>query len=170
MDTSKTVKSSLYCTMGFAYIGALVLVVVSGIALTTASAYWSTIVKREKEEELLFRGDRIRRAIQLYYDNSPNGRFAYPERLQDLLKDPRFIGVKRYIRKIYKDPMTHEGEWELILDNKGHIKGVYSKSKDKPLKTGGFPQEYSDFEKARSYSDWKFVYIPEAKKNMEQKK
>ncbi len=155
---------------GFTYIGALVLVVVTGIALTGASTYWSTIVKREKEAELLFRGDRIRRAIGSYYERAPSGRpKSYPSSLEDLLKDPRYMTLKRHLRKIYPDPMTEDGKWGLILDSRGGIKGVFSKSKDRPLKTGQFPEEYSHFEKAKTYSDWKFVYVPKAKGNRSRK-
>ncbi len=148
---------------GFTYVGALVLVVVTGIALTSASTYWSTIVKREKEEELLFRGDRLRAAIGSFYESAPSGRAnSYPSSLEELLKDPRFPILKRHIRKIYRDPMTKEGRWGLILDSRGGIKGVFSLSKEIPAKQAGFPKEYSHFENAKSYSDWKFVYVPKA--------
>jgi len=150
---------------GFTYIGALILVVITGIALTAASTYWSTTVRREKEAELLFRGDQIRKAIASYYTKSPSGwAHTYPSSLKDLLKDPRYPSTMRHLRRIYRDPMTEDGRWGLILDDKGCIKGVFSKSRDKPLKTGGFPEEYASFEKAKTYSDWKFVYVPETKK------
>ena len=150
---------------GFTYIGALILVVITGIALTAASTYWSTTVRREKEAELLFRGDQIRKAIASYYTKSPPGwAHTYPSSLNDLLKDPRYPSTMRHLRRIYRDPMTEDGRWGLILDDKGCIKGVFSKSRDKPLKTGGFPEEYASFEKAKTYSDWKFVYVPETKK------
>lgn len=146
---------------GFTYIGVLGLVVVTGILLTSASTYWSTIVKREKEEELIFRGDTLRDAIASYYESAPQGRAkSYPSSLKDLLKDPRFPTLKRHVRKIYRDPMTKEGQWGLVLDSRGGIKGVFSLSKEAPLKRAGFPKEYSHFQKAKSYRDWKFVYIP----------
>lgn len=146
----------------FSYISALIFVAVIGISLTAGSTYWSTIIKREKEKELLFRGDQIRRAIESYYNGAPGGGGSqYPALLNDLLKDPRYLATQRHLRKIYKDPMTKDGQWGLIKTQGGRIKGVFSKSVEQPLKAGNFPEEYKDFEKAVQYSDWRFEYSPE---------
>jgi len=177
---------------GFTYLGALILIVVCGISLSGASAYHKTIVKRSKEAELLFRGDQIRRAIQSFYEHSPVGRpHIYPRSMQDLLRDSRYLGIRRHLRKNYTDPMTPEGEWAFIRDSKGRIKGVFSPSLATPLKTGNFPTAYKHFEvskqpeikseirqmskskrfsendgvkKMPKYSDWKFIFIPKAVK------
>lgn len=149
---------------GFTYLSALIIVVISGIALTGASEYWSTIAKREREEELMFRGDRIRKAIASYYDRAPAGRaHTYPPALKDLLKDPRSMKTVRHLRKLYRDPMAGDGTWGLVLAEGGGVKGVFSKSEKKPLKAGGFPAEYQVFEKAKTYADWKFTYNPQAR-------
>jgi type II secretory pathway pseudopilin PulG len=145
---------------GFTYIGALVLVVVTGIALSSASQYWSTVMNREKEKELLFRGDQIRKAIDSYYKATPQGRQpSYPSRIEDLLKDPRSLESRRYLRRLYTDPMTN-GKWGIISDGKGGIKGVFSLSEKAPRKSGGFPTGYESFESAKAYTDWKFVSNP----------
>ncbi|OPX40142.1 MAG: type II secretion system protein [Deltaproteobacteria bacterium] len=151
-------------TRGFTYLSALIVVIISGIALTGASEYWSTIAKREREQELLFRGDCIRKAIASYYDRVSGGRqHAYPGSLKDLLKDPRSLKLVRHLRKLYPDPMTSDGTWGIVLAQGGGIKGVFSRSAEKPLKVGGFPVDYQAFEKAKKYSDWKFIYNPQAK-------
>ena len=179
---------------GFTFIGALILIVVCGISLSGASVYHKTIVKRSKEAELLFRGDQIRRAIQSFYEHPPAGKpRTYPHSMQDLLRDPRYLGVRRHLRKNYPDPMTSDGEWIFIRDSKGRIKGVFSRSQEKPLKTGNFPTAYKHFEvsakpgmkgetheksesrffseeddvkKKTKYSDWKFIFLPKTvKKN-----
>lgn len=150
---------------GFSYISALIFVVVIGITLTTGSRYWSTVIKREKETELLFRGHQIYKAIESYFKTAPEGRTAqYPSSFRDLLKDPRYLTPKRHLRKLYKDPMSEDGQWGIVMASNGRIKGVFSKSKEIPLKTGHFPSIYEDFEKAQTYSDWKFVYTPEQQK------
>jgi len=59
--------------------------------------------------------------------------------------------------------MTSEAQWGYVLAPKGGIKGVFSKSKETPMKTGHFPASYEDFERAKTYSDWKFVFMPEQK-------
>lgn len=148
----------------FTYITALIFVMVIGISLTTGSAYWSTIIAREKEKELLFRGDQIRRAIESYYNGAPGGGSKqYPASLNDLLKDSRYLATRRYLRKIYKDPITKDGQWGLIKAPGGRIKGVFSPSKQQPLKVGDFHQDYASFENAGKYSDWRFVYPLEVK-------
>jgi len=155
---------------GFTYLSVLLLVFVTGTALTTASHSWRTIMQREREKELLFRGDHINRAIESYCKAGGTKQIRFPSRFEDLLKDPRFPAVKRHIRRIYKDPMTENGTWGLILGPGNSIKGVFSKSKHTPLKTGKFPEKYKDFEKAKTYSDWKFVFVAEKKDKAEVKK
>lgn len=147
---------------GFSYIFVLIIIVVMGIAATSASRYWSTIIKREKEKELLFRGDQIRTAIISYYNSFPEGsKPSYPLKMADLLKDNRYPYIKRHLRKNYLDPLTGDGDWGLILDSTRRIQGVFSKCKKRPLKTGNFETVYKNFEKAETYSDWKFIFQPE---------
>jgi type II secretory pathway pseudopilin PulG len=137
---------------GFTYLAVLVLVVVMGIALSGTGQYWSTAMKRERETELLFRGDRIRRAIEAYH------RFGgWPKDLEELVKDRRVPVVRRFLRKIYRDPMAGDGNWVLIQGQGGGIRGVHSASDGVPLKTGNFPPGYEQFEAAETYADWRFV-------------
>jgi hypothetical protein len=42
--------------------------------------------------------------------------------------------MQRYLRRIYRDPMTSKTEWGLVQSVDGRIMGVHSLSKDKPLK------------------------------------
>jgi hypothetical protein len=49
--------------------------------------------------------------------------------------------------------------WELVLQ-KGQIIGVYSASKQTPIKKIGFQPQYETFGEAAEYSDWKFIYTP----------
>lgn len=153
------------CRAGFAYISVLILLAVSGVALSETGRYWQSITRRSKETELMFRGHQIRAAIGSYYRSSAGQENTYPRRLSDLLKDPRFPTVRRHLRKLYRDPMTSGGDWGVVLANNGGIKGVFSKSTAVPLKQGGFQETYRSFADARQYSDWKFVYDPKASKS-----
>jgi type II secretory pathway pseudopilin PulG len=166
MPAKKMINNhTLFNERGFTFLGVLAFLVVTGIALTAASQYWSTVIKREKEEELLFRGDQIKSAITSYYKNTPKGKQpSYPRNLEALLKDPRSLTVRRHLRKVYKDPITEDGTWGLIRDSKGGVKGVFSRSNLKPIKTGNFSEEYEDFEKAKTYSDWRFIHTKEKTK------
>ncbi len=144
---------------GFTYPVALFLIIIVSSSLMVAQKQWSTIVKRENEKELLFRAGQIVKGIESFYTNFPKGSSVqYPRTLKVLLIDNRYPVVKRHLRKIYNDPMTKDGDWGIVYDGKGNIKGVYSKSNSEPLKKDGFPNEYKTFKNKKKYSDWKFVY------------
>jgi len=65
--------------------------------------------RREKEQEMVWRGKQYTRGIKLYYRKL--GRF--PNSMDDLVK-PK-IGNLRFMRQAYKDPMNKEdGTWRLI--------------------------------------------------------
>ena len=83
---------------GYAMAGLLVAVGIMGILMSVAMPPWLTVVKREKEAELLFRGRQYVRAIDLYQRRFPG---AYPIDL-DMLVEGRFL------RRPYLDPMTGE--------------------------------------------------------------
>jgi type II secretory pathway pseudopilin PulG len=144
---------------GFTYITAIIVVAVMGIGLNAAGTYWSTTMKRERERELLFRGDQIRRAIKSYHGAAAGGEASrYPKSLKGLLKDPRSPTVRRHIRRLFKDPMGGDGEWGLILASGGGIKGIFSTSTETPIKKGHFTTPYECFERATNYRDWRFVH------------
>jgi len=62
--------------------------------------------KRQKEMDLIYRGQQYQRGIQLFVRKF--GR--YPNNLEDL-EDTNDM---RFIRKRYKDPFTKSGDWRLI--------------------------------------------------------
>ena len=144
---------------GFTYLAALFLIVVMGVMLGAVGKIWSTAQQREKERELLFVGNQFRQAIGRYYNQSPGGVKVFPQSLDDLMRDPRQLGMQRYLRKIYRDPMTGQAEWAVFMVN-DRLTGVYSLSQDTPLKSGNFRLADKTFEAAEKYSDWKFVYTP----------
>jgi type II secretory pathway pseudopilin PulG len=141
---------------GYTYLFVMFLVIVTGLAATVATRQWKTEIRREREAELLFRGDQIRQAIGLYYLTARAGFNAYPRSLDDLVKDPNSSATRRYLRKLYKDPITGEN-FELVKEG-DYVKGVRSKSTATPLKTGNFPPDYQDFSTKNSYHDWVFEY------------
>jgi len=109
-------------------------ILIVGIATAGVAQLWSTQVKREKEEELLFRLGEFRRAITRYQADHNQ----LPKELKDLLLDSTQLQTQRYLRQIYTDPMTGKADWDLQLlaDRTGTVSGiqdVHSKSKAKPL-------------------------------------
>jgi len=94
---------------GYALLLVVFLTTLMLIVTIVAAPSVRTERKREKEEEMIWRGKQYVRAIKLYYRK--NGRF--PTSLEDLTK-PK-MGSLRYLRQAYKDPMNKEdGSWRLI--------------------------------------------------------
>jgi len=146
-------RSEIRNASGFTYVALLAAIVIIGISMGAAGKYWSFVMQRDKEEELLFRGEQYRLAIERYYRALP-GRNAYPPSIEELLKDSRTPAGKRHLRQAYKDPITGE-DFEIIRDQtKGNrITGVLSTSDKEPLKKTGFPDQYPDFENKTAYKD-----------------
>lgn len=145
---------------GFTFLTVMFSVVLMGIFSGVAAKQWGTVVRREKEAELLFRGQAIRHAIELYYRTSRPGLSQYPRTLEELIKDPGSPAVRRYLRKVYPDPITG-GEWVLVKDANDRVKGVHSSSDAAPLKTAGFPEAFKEFETKKKYSEWIFQFNPQ---------
>jgi type II secretory pathway pseudopilin PulG len=146
---------------GFTFLGLLVAITVVGFSLAEAGNTWSNIQRREREQELLKVGDKIRMAIGNYYNQSPGMVKQYPPNLEVLLKDDRFPTPKRYLRKLYADPLTGRTLWGVLEAPSGGVMGVYSLSTGKPFKTKGFPERFKTFENRKYYMQWIFAYVPE---------
>ena len=164
-------RSNQYPQQGFTYIGVLVILAVMMMALGAVSQVWHSVMQREKEQELLFIGHQFRAAIGQYYVQS-GGR--YPPTLEALLES-NDIGVtgagakkKRFLRKIYYDPITNQSNWGLITEPDKRVQGVHSLSEEKPFKTTGFRNADADLELAEKYTDWQFRYEPKAKAKFSQ--
>jgi len=142
---------------GFTYLGVLFVVAIMGAGLALVGQMWQTAALREKESELLYVGNQYRVAIERYVRS---GGGLYPRTLQDLIKDPRSVTARRHLRQLYPDPITGTSEWAIVKAPDGGILGVHSRSEAEPLKTANFKLRDKDFERAKKYSDWKFVYAP----------
>lgn len=100
-------------TRGFGYLGLLFFIALTAAALGALGQRWSTAAQRERERELVFRGQAIVRAIESYAAAMPQ-RPAYPQRLEDLVEDRRSLRPRHHLRQLYADPFTGEADWELI--------------------------------------------------------
>ena len=110
-------------------------------------------LKRDKEDELLFRGLEYLRAIRAFQAATATEK-RYPRKLGELVSDTRAQG-RRFIRQLYKDPMTGR-DFDLIMTPEGTISGVVSSSKGIPLRKVDFDKDLEGFEKASSYAGWRF--------------
>jgi hypothetical protein len=100
----RTPRERGYALLMVMFIAALMIAVVMTVAPNIL-----TQAKREKEEEMIWRGKQYVRGIKLYYLKLRH----FPTSLDDLTK-PK-VGALRFMRKAYKDPMNKEdGTWRLI--------------------------------------------------------
>ena len=83
---------------GYAMAALLVAMSVMAVMMTVAMPVWKHMSQREKEAELVFRGQQYARAIELMQRKMPG---ALPPNI-DLLVTQKFL------RKKYKDPITGE--------------------------------------------------------------
>lgn len=152
--------TSVGSNRGFTYVVVLMMVLIIGIMLGAAGQVWTTVMKRDREAELLFRGGQIRDAIERWKKPRPGQPPPRPiTDLKDLLLDPNSLQKIRYLRRLYQDPITGE-DWLVIKDPATGIIGVASSSKETPLKQGGFAEPFTAFEGKTKYSEWEFVYRP----------
>jgi type II secretory pathway pseudopilin PulG len=81
---------------GYAMAALLIALAIMAVMATVAMPVWRLAAQREKEQELLFRGQQYARAIGLFerkYANTP------PPNLDVLVQE-------RFLRRKYKDPIT----------------------------------------------------------------
>jgi type II secretory pathway pseudopilin PulG len=90
----------------------LVALSVMGIMMGAALPAWHTLAQREKEAELVFRGEQYARAIGLYQRRFANA----PAPSIDLLVE------QRYLRKKYKDPITND-DFQVLTPGGGALPG-----------------------------------------------
>jgi len=155
---------------------------IMAIMMTAAMPVWNQMARREKEAELVFRGEQYARAIGLFQRRQGPG--ALPPSI-DVLVDQRFL------RKKYKDPITNDDFAPLLLTVApqqgpgqspptgrgaattglrgsafsaspgvgapgaagGGITGVTSKSKEQSIRL---------YKGRNHYNEWQFVFTPPA--------
>ena len=143
---------------GFTYIGLIVLLAILGLVGAAGMKTGSLMQRAAAEEELLEIGAAFSEALRSYAAATPKGQPRQPPNLEALLKDPRFPGVRRHLRRIFVDPVTGKAEWGVMTngDNVG-VTGVYSLSAARPLKVGNFDARFLNFDNKERISDWKFT-------------
>lgn len=90
---------------GYTLVALLVLMAVGAVLMASIAPTWGFLVQRDKEEELIFRGESYAFAIERYQK-----RFnKLPTQLEELEEE-------KMIRKLYEDPITG-GPFELLVFN-----------------------------------------------------
>jgi type II secretory pathway pseudopilin PulG len=116
---------------GYSLVILMLAVFVLAIGLLIAVPVWQTQIQREKEEELIFRGKQYAQAVQLYQNKNPG---SYPKSLEELVR-------QRFLRRLYRDPMTKDGKWNVILQPQRPAAPDPSKAKDRGQSFQFVPQD-----------------------------
>ncbi len=90
------------------YVLLIVMMMATLLLVALAAAAPSIYVEgqREKEQELIFRGEQYARAIMLFHQQFKR----YPTSVKELLHTNNLS----YLRQAYPDPMTRSGKWRFI--------------------------------------------------------
>src|SRR5687768_12130665 len=89
---------------GYAMAALIVAMSVMAIMMSIALPVWRTAAQREREAELIFRGEQYARAVELYQRKYAG---AFPPSLDVLLNE-------KMLRERYTDPMSEDGEFQLL--------------------------------------------------------
>lgn len=143
---------------GFTYVGLVIFVAILGLVGAATLKVDSLLRRAAAEQELLEIGAEYSEALRSYAAVTPRGYPTAPPTVQDLLKDPRFPGTRRHLRKIYVDPVSGKDEWGIVRqgDNVG-VLALYSLSQAQPLKLANFDARFQNFENKEHLSEWKFT-------------
>lgn len=142
---------------GSAYLWALLIVLLISLGMGHLLQHAATANQRMREADLLYVGNLYRNAIRQYFESTPAGTTPYPQRLEDLLRDPRYPVTRRYLRRLYPDPVSGE-RFQVVLAPGGEIMGVRSVSTRAPVKNARFGVDEKGFENAKSYHEWQFSF------------
>ncbi|KQW99771.1 hypothetical protein ASC84_19980 [Acinetobacter sp. Root1280] len=141
---------------GFSTVWMLVVIFILTFVIGSWANNYINILRFNKEKELIRIGLDYKKAIRSYYNNSPGGSMSYPHSLTDLTRDLRYNDKTiRYLRKVEIDPISGK-KFRLVLNKDNQIIGVYSESKQRPLKQDNFPRELYNLFHKNSYDEWIF--------------
>jgi type II secretory pathway pseudopilin PulG len=90
---------------GYAMAALLVTLGVMAVMMSAALPVWRHQTQREKEAELVFRGEQYARAVGLYQRKMGPG--TVPPNIDTLVQ-------QKFLRKKYKDPMVEDGEFQIV--------------------------------------------------------
>ncbi|HWY05778.1 MAG TPA: hypothetical protein VNY24_02895 [Candidatus Acidoferrales bacterium] len=120
---------------GYALALVVFMLALAVIATATLAPDVITNGRREKEEEMIWRGKQYVRGIRLYvrYYQMHGGTTRFPTSMEDLTKNK--VGI-RFMRQAYKDPVNPvDGSWRMIyVGPNGQLIGSL---KSRPLTPGG---------------------------------
>jgi hypothetical protein len=99
-------------------------ILIYGILLGSYIEITSTQSKRLKEQDFIYTAQLYIKALERYYKDHQ----ALPKDIKLLLCDGQTYPCKRYLRQLYKDPLTHQS-FIYIYDEQKQVIGVKTRAK-----------------------------------------
>ena len=134
----------------------LVAMAVMALVMSALLPVWRTLSIREKEEELMWRGQQYDRAIQLY--RKKNAAPGAPN-VEALING-------RFLRKKFKDPITND-DFEFVGVNAGiqNAPGVRQPPRGVgqligSVRSKSTARSFREPDGATTYKEWQFSYVP----------
>lgn len=109
---------------GMTYVFFLWFILIYGILLGSYIEITSTHSKRLKEQDFIHTAQLYVKALEYYYKDNQ----ILPKDIKQLLCDGQTYPCKRYMRQLYKDPLTHQN-FVYIYDEQKQIMGVKTSAK-----------------------------------------
>ncbi len=124
---------------GFTFLAVLVMLFVVAVLLLEAAEPASVVMERQREAELIFRGEAYVEAIRLYQAEHGG---TYPTKLKQLIEQgPQ---RHRYIRRLYRNPFDPDGKWGLLAPGVTVLKPKVPKQQGAGSSSDIFPNDSSD--------------------------
>src|SRR6516164_4959350 len=114
MSAVTPLRRKRHAQQGYALLLAVLMMALVVISLAVVRPDVLINGRREKEQEMIWRGKQYVRGIRLYvrYYQMHGGQTRFPTSMDDLVKNK--VGV-RFMRQEYKDPVnSKDGSWRFI--------------------------------------------------------
>lgn len=157
-------RSSQSDSGGFALVVLMVILGMTAIWMTAAFPSWKHNATREKEAELVYRGQQYVRALNLYQRKMGPG--ASPQSFDQLYE-------QKFLRKKYKDPITNDDFLPLYRSGTPQGQGQPSGGQQQPTGPGqggalmGVQSKSTAtsimvYNGATHYNEWQFIVTAQA--------
>lgn len=153
---------------GYTLIAAIIAINIFAIFSLMAASMWQRVLDRDLEEELMFRGEQYVIAIENFRKKNAN---LYPKNL-DVLSE------KKFLRRLYEDPVSDSGEWNLVMKNKNarikslmivppYLLAKYTKSANLiGVCSSSINESYRIYRGKNRYDEWAFYFGAKKDKEM----
>jgi len=145
---------------GYAMIALIIAISVLTVFLLMAVPLWETVLQRDAEEELIFRGRQYVMAIGLYLKKHNN---LYAQNFE-------ILHLEKFLRRLYPDPMTADGRWDMVFqDNSGaaakllvvpagQAKAYFNRAVLVGVCSASAETGFREYRGKKKYNEWAFYF------------